>query len=226
MAGARTGVRLAGTGLYLVQVPAGRDPVAAARRLARAPGVRHAEPDWLSTPDLIPNDPLFSDQWGLRNVHQAHPVWDPPPSTYRGVAGADGGVAEAWDTTEGSPTTIVAVIDSGVDLSHPDLGANLWTNPGEIPSNGVDDDDNGYVDDVNGWDFYAGDDVPQDANGHGTHVAGIVAAEADNGWAWPECAPHARSWRSAPAGRTGPSRSARSSRPSRTRGATGPTSST
>ena len=177
---ARSAARIPGTGVFLVRLPKGADPVAAARTLSRTPGIRHAEPNWLSTTDLIPNDTLFSDQWGFHNTHQAHPVWDPGPSTHRGLSGADGQVTEAWDTTEGTPDTVVAIIDTGVDLTHPDLSANLWTNPGEIPGNSIDDDDNGYVDDVHGWDFFAGDDTPQDANGHGSHVAGIVAAVADN----------------------------------------------
>ena len=101
-------------------------------------------------------------------------------STRPGLAGADGHVTQAWDVTEGDPGTVVAVIDSGVDLTHPDLNANLWVNPGEIAGNAIDDDNNGFVDDVNGWDFYAGDNLPNDAFGHGTHVAGIVAAVANN----------------------------------------------
>ena len=177
---ARSVGRIPGTGVFLVKLQKGADPVAAARTLSRSPGIRHAEPNWLSFPDLIPNDPMLSDQWGLNNTHQLHPVADPPPSNHRGLSGADGNVTQAWDVTEGASSTVVAVIDSGVDLSHPDLSANLWVNPAEIPANGVDDDENGYIDDVNGWDFYAGDNVPQDVYGHGTHVAGIVAAAANN----------------------------------------------
>jgi len=90
------------------------------------------------------------------------------------------GIDTAWRQTTGADVT-VAIIDSGIDLGHPDLAPNLWTNPGEIPGNGIDDDGNGYVDDVHGYDFVDRDGTPQDANGHGTHVAGIVGARGGNG---------------------------------------------
>jgi subtilisin family serine protease len=106
-------------------------------------------------------DPRGAEQWSLQG--------DAPM-----------GVATAWRQTTGGDVT-VAVVDSGIDLGHPDLVPNLWTNPGEIAGNGVDDDGNGYVDDVHGYDFVDGDGTPQDANGHGTHVAGIVAARGGNG---------------------------------------------
>jgi subtilisin family serine protease len=106
-------------------------------------------------------DPRAVDQWSLQG--------DEPM-----------GVESAWRQTTGADVT-VAIVDSGVDLGHPDLAPNLWTNPGEIPGNGVDDDNNGYVDDVHGFDFVDGDGDPQDANGHGTHVAGIVGARGGNG---------------------------------------------
>ncbi|HET6510455.1 MAG TPA: S8 family peptidase [Baekduia sp.] len=106
-------------------------------------------------------DPRFAEQWPLNG--------DGPM-----------GIASAWRQTTGGPVT-VAIVDSGADLGHPDLAPNLWTNPGEIPGNGIDDDGNGYVDDVHGYDFVDGDGTPQDANGHGTHVAGIVGARGGNG---------------------------------------------
>jgi subtilisin family serine protease len=106
-------------------------------------------------------DPRSTEQWALQG--------DAPM-----------GIDSAWRQTTGANVT-VAIIDSGIDLGHPDLAPNLWTNPGEIPDNGIDDDGNGYVDDVHGYDFVDNDGTPQDVNGHGTHVAGIVGARGGNG---------------------------------------------
>ena len=90
------------------------------------------------------------------------------------------GILTAWRQVTGSDT-IVAIVDSGVDVSHRDLAPNIWTNAGEVAGNGVDDDHNGFVDDINGYDFVDRDGNPADQNGHGTHVAGIVGARGDNG---------------------------------------------
>ncbi len=88
---------------------------------------------------------------------------------------------EAWSVTTGSPSTIVAVLDTGIDLDHPELAGRIWTNPGEVAANGVDDDGNGYVDDVHGWNFVAGTNDVQDDNGHGSHVSGTIAASGNDG---------------------------------------------
>ncbi|MEI7980606.1 MAG: S8 family serine peptidase [Bacteroidota bacterium] len=111
-------------------------------------------------PKSPPNDPLYPQQWYIPAVH------------------AD----EVWDTVNGKDTTqVICVLDTGVDWLHPDLQNKIWINPGEIPGNGIDDDGNGYVDDVRGWDWINNDNNPMDDNSHGTHVAGIAAAEANNG---------------------------------------------
>jgi subtilisin family serine protease len=109
----------------------------------------------------VPDDPRFAQQWQL---------------SHDGVMGAE----RAWGLGRGGPIT-VAIVDSGVDMTHPDLVANLWTNPGEVPGNGVDDDGDGHVDDTHGWDVIGNDADPSDDNGHGTSIAGVVAARGDNG---------------------------------------------
>lgn len=112
---------------------------------------------------IVTNDPLIGQLWGLGLGTNA---------------GMD--VTRAWNITTGSPDIVVAVIDTGVDPTHPDLIANLAVNPAEIPGNGVDDDENGYVDDVKGWNFSANTNSPDDLNGHGTHVSGTIAASGNN----------------------------------------------
>jgi subtilisin family serine protease len=115
---------------------------------------------------VVPDDPLLAQLWGLAD-----------PDT----AGAGIDAAHAWAIATGDSQTVVAVIDTGVDYAHPDLVANIWTNPGETPGDLVDNDHNGLVDDVHGWDFCNEDNDPADGHGHGTHVAGTLAATGDNG---------------------------------------------
>lgn len=132
------------------------------------------EPNYAVSAQLTPNDPRFSELWGLNNTGQTG-----------GTAGADIDAPQAWDTTTGSSAVVVAVIDTGVDYLHPELSGNMWRNPGETGSgrenNGVDDDANGFVDDVYGWDFVDEDNDPIDAHSHGTHVSGTIAARGNNG---------------------------------------------
>jgi len=149
------------------------------------PDVEYAEPNYIvSAEEFIPNDPLFDTMWDLRNTGQTG-----------GTAGADMDTANAWDLTTGNSDLVVAVIDTGIDYNHEDLVGNIWTNTGEIPSNGIDDDGNGYVDDVHGWDattcaefglfdcisYKAADGDPIDDSGHGTHCAGTIGADGNNG---------------------------------------------
>lgn len=115
-----------------------------------------------------PNDPLYNTQDHLE-FHNVEKAWS--------ITSAEGGPLKLQSSSD----IIVAVIDTGVDINHEDIKGNLWTNPGETPGNGIDDDGNGFIDDTHGWDFYNGDNEPEDDHGHGTQVAGAIAAITNNG---------------------------------------------
>ncbi|MCU0317419.1 MAG: S8 family serine peptidase, partial [Fimbriimonadaceae bacterium] len=143
------------------------------RSLQSHPAIGTADFDTVITRDQVPNDPRFNQQWGLRNL--ANP-------------GADIRAVDAWALPITPETVVVAVCDDGVDYTHPDLAPVMWSNPGEIPGNGVDDDANGFIDDTIGWDFWSNDNDPKPnpdgfggIDSHGTHVAGTVAAGHNNG---------------------------------------------
>ncbi|MFN3781753.1 MAG: S8 family serine peptidase, partial [Candidatus Kapaibacteriota bacterium] len=150
------------------------DPYEVCKELNQLADVEYATPIFIrKTFDYIPNDPRINQQWYINNIS----------------------LPRAWDITKGSKNVVIAIIDSGVDWNHPDLLANIWTNPKEVPGNNVDDDGNGKIDDVRGWDFvgnvttqqlmsgiYREDNDPTNIQGfHGTHVAGLASAVTDNG---------------------------------------------
>ncbi|MDQ3646686.1 MAG: S8 family serine peptidase, partial [Actinomycetota bacterium] len=179
--GAQMG-RAIGFGIVPVRVPPGLPVGAAIARIEASGHVVRAVPNYyLERAETFPTDPGFISQWGLHNTAQAHPVADPPPSTWSGAADADVDAPLAWDSSVGDPGTVIAVVDSGIDIAHPDLSANIWVNPGETAANGLDDDSNGFVDDVRGWDFENNDNSLEDLEGHGTQIAGVVGAPANNG---------------------------------------------
>ncbi len=141
------------------------------------PAIESAEPNCLRRVNgrATPNDPGFPSLWALQNTAQT-------ANGDSGTAGADMAFVAAWALARpvsGNPP-VVAVIDTGVDYTHPDLVANMWTNPGEIPENGIDDDGNGYVDDVYGYDFVDDVSSPEDSGFHGTHISGTIAATGNN----------------------------------------------
>jgi subtilisin family serine protease len=158
-------------GLEVLDVPEGTSVEDAAEVAEALPQVLYAEPNYAYRIAAVPNDPMYPDQWQLG------------PSNRMGMnSGID--APSAWNASVGSQDITVAVVDSGVDTSHPDLASNVWTNPGETggrESNLADDDGNGFIDDWRGWDWVEDDNDPADPLGHGTHTAGTVGAVGNNG---------------------------------------------
>jgi len=157
-------------GLRLARVKLS-DTTRAITALRARPDVLYAERNYVLQSSAVPNDPRFPEMVNLQNT---------------GAGGLPGGMAaeQAWDTTTGSDTVVIGVVDTGVDIDHPDLKDNIWRNLAEVPDNGIDDDGDGYVDDVNGWDFYNNDKTVFDnsnIDAHGTHVAGTIGAVGNNG---------------------------------------------
>ncbi|MDQ4123915.1 MAG: S8 family serine peptidase [Acidobacteriota bacterium] len=142
----------------LVKLPAGVTVEQGLAQYANLVGVENAQPNYIYKLAANPNDAQFSQLYGMTKIK----------------------APAAWETTTGSPNVVVAIIDTGIRYTHEDLAANMWRNTGEIAANGVDDDANGFVDDVYGWDFFYNDSDPIDENGHGTHVAGTVGAVGNN----------------------------------------------
>ncbi len=145
----------------IITVPAGFDVPALAAEIQSRLDVKYANPNWLTEIAFEPNDPFYVD-----NTQYGPQIIDAPA---------------AWDITMGDGSLIVAVADTGFNYSHEDLQGMLWVNPGEIPGNGIDDDNNGYIDDVNGWNTYSGNNTIWDGNSHGSHVSGSIGAITNNG---------------------------------------------
>ncbi len=160
-----------------VFVDRGRSPATAIRKLSQDPNVIAVSPNsWRDLSDDITDEPAFAEQWALNNTGQM-------TNGITGDAGVDIDGLEALRVARGSPDVVVAVIDSGVDFTHPDLAGTAWVNLGEagaLATNGIDDDHNGFIDDVNGWDFCNNDPTVGPGSGtddvHGTHVAGTIGA--------------------------------------------------
>ncbi len=156
-------------GLTHAKIGHGHSLSATLRRLRNNHDVEFAEPNYILHAYAIPDDPRFDSLWALHNTGQTG-----------GVADADIDAPEAWDLQTGD-NVIVAVVDTGVDYNNSELSSNIWNNSAEIANNGRDDDGNGFVDDVRGWDFSNNDNNPMDDNNHGTHLAGTIAANGNNG---------------------------------------------
>jgi subtilisin family serine protease len=148
--------------IYKLKMQAGDNPKEISKQMNKEQEVEYAEPDYkIYSMETHPDDPLYQN--GSQDYLKAI------------------NAPAAWDSTSADSTEVIGILDTGVDWDHPDLDGNIWSNPDEIPGNGKDDDGNGYVDDVRGWDFINNDNDPDDDNSHGTHVAGIAAAEGNNG---------------------------------------------
>src|SRR5712691_588999 len=158
-------------GLQRVKLPPGMTVSQALRIFSKVPDVLYAEPNYIVHVFETPNDPRFSELWGLHNTGQTG-----------GTPGADIRAPEAWDLTTGSTDVVVAVIDTGINYVHPDLAANMFRNAADCNNDGIDDDGNGFVDDCYGFNVYSTNHSPfvNDDNGHGTHVAGTIGAVGNN----------------------------------------------
>ncbi len=150
--------RVHSEGIYLVEMLAGAPELDALGRLERIPGVEYVEGNGIMRLTHDSPDPLYPQQWAMPKIS----------------------APAAWNILRFGTVQVIAVLDSGVDYTHPDLASNMWRNPGEIAGNGVDDDSNGFVDDVYGYDFVNNDSSPMDDNGHGTHCAGAIGAVGDS----------------------------------------------
>lgn len=160
----------------LVVVEKKGDAAAAINELRQNPLVAIAEPNYIYRIHALPNDPAILRTWGIRNIGQLD--W----TATRGLRGIDVDAERAWDITTGSRNVVVAVIDTGVNYTHSDLAANMWKNAREANGvAGVDDDGNGFVDDIYGYDFVNRDGDPKDDQSHGSHVSGTIGGVGNDG---------------------------------------------
>ncbi len=162
--------------IVVVKRPVFETSYSAVKTLAQNSLVDVAEPNYIYKANRVSNDPMMGQLWGLKNSGQKDSAGKV------GVAGVDIGIEQAWDITTGSDKMVVAVIDTGVDFNHPDLKDNLWTNQAELNGKaGVDDDNNGVIDDIHGFNAITGTGNAMDDQGHGSHVSGTIGAKGNDG---------------------------------------------
>lgn len=153
------------------------------KTLMENPSVENVERNFIYRASALPNDKEFGKLWGLKNTGQKDPAPASPGARppQNGIEGMDIDAERAWDITTGSTDVVVAIIDSGIQVTNPDLVNNIWVNTAEANGQaGVDDDNNGYIDDINGYDFVTDKGQVIDENGHGTHVAGTIGGQGNN----------------------------------------------
>jgi subtilisin family serine protease len=172
--------RNSGRYMYCASIPKNADLGAILKIFNAMDEVEFAEPDHIGSgggfQGLEPDDSFYNRQWGLHNDGTFH--------LFQATSGADIDMEEAWDMEQGDSNIVVAIIDSGVRLSHPEFAGRIWRNYGDTPGNGADEDGNGYADDVSGWDFAYDDNNPIDDLGHGTNVTGIIGATGNNAFGY------------------------------------------
>lgn len=163
MGGNARPITTADSQLFVIDLPQGMDNPSGLNIYSNLGSVQYAEENFIYQPIAIPDDPLYPQLWGLPKIS----------------------APDAWDITTGDPSVVIADTDTGADYNHVDLAANVWVNQGEICNNGIDDDNNGYIDDCIGWNFFNGTNDPIDqtalGGGHGTNTAGIMGAVGNNG---------------------------------------------
>lgn len=168
--------KISGQDIVVVKKAVFQTNDSAVKALNQNPLVEIAEPNYIYKINKAPTDPLYTQTWGLGNVGQAD------PKNQVGVAGIDVNAERAWEIQTGTREKIIAVIDTGIDYSHPDLVENMWKNEVEAAGTaGVDDDNNGVVDDIYGYNAINDSGDPKDDQGHGSHCAGTIGARANNG---------------------------------------------
>lgn len=176
--GAQVLRKIPNTNILVVQKGAVELTSSSIAQLSANPMVQLVEPNYIYRAEAVPNDPLLGKLWGLQNTGQSD-------GKTNGIAGIDIDAVRAWDVTQGSSDVVVAVIDTGIDYTHPDIKDNMWVNQAEAQGQaGVDDDNNGYVDDVYGFNFVDANKPtanPMDDHGHGTHCSGTIGGRGNDG---------------------------------------------